>query len=206
MVKFLSVTCLKVENLFLNGKIEQWNSNFYISNFCISFASYSKSKILKLQILSNEQSLDGNLLPKWKKSVYSSNNGITIYYRFVPLNRYRSTPTPHPWCQLHSGAAGLVVGPSKLSTEHHQTYVDHYRDKVKWTGLWTSCPIKDYELLDLHRKLAQKPDLWTKLVKVAPLQEKPNCMTIIILTHMQINIHTCMYAYTNIHINVLWYM
>ncbi len=49
------------------GQIEQWNGNFYISNYQISFISYGKSKILKLPILSNEQSLDGNLLPKWKK-------------------------------------------------------------------------------------------------------------------------------------------
>ncbi len=67
MVKLPSVTCLKVKNLFLNGKIEQWNGNFYIGNYHISFASYGKSKILKLPIPSNEQSLDSNLPPKWKK-------------------------------------------------------------------------------------------------------------------------------------------
>jgi hypothetical protein len=67
MVKLPSVTCLKVENLFFNSKIEWWNCNFYIGNYCISFASYGKPKILKLPILSNEWCLDSNLLPKWKK-------------------------------------------------------------------------------------------------------------------------------------------
>ncbi len=95
-VKLLSVTCLKDDNLFLNGKIEWWNGNFFIGNYCISFTSYGKSKILKLPMPSNEQSLDGNLPPKWKKSVYSSNNCITVYYQFIPLNRYWSTPTAHP--------------------------------------------------------------------------------------------------------------
>ncbi len=83
--------------MFLNGKIEQWNGNFYIGNYCISFASCGKSKILKLPVPSNEQSFVSNLLPKWKKSVYGSNNSITIYYRFILLNRYRSTPTAHSW-------------------------------------------------------------------------------------------------------------
>jgi hypothetical protein len=64
MVKLPSDTCLKVKNLFLNGKIEWCNGNFYIGNFCISFASYSKFKLLKLPKPSNEQRLDGNLLPK----------------------------------------------------------------------------------------------------------------------------------------------
>jgi hypothetical protein len=48
------------------GKIEWWNSNFYIGNYQISFISYGKSKILKLLIKLNEWSLDSNLLPKWK--------------------------------------------------------------------------------------------------------------------------------------------
>jgi hypothetical protein len=92
--------------LFLNCKIERWNGNFYIGNYRISFTSYVKSKILKLPIPSNERSLDSHLQPKRKKPVYSSNNSITIYYRIVPLNRYRSTPTAHPWWlyELYSGA------------------------------------------------------------------------------------------------------
>ncbi len=101
-VKLLSVTCLKVKNLFLNGKIERWNGNFCLGNYRISFGSYSKSKILKLPIPSNEQSLDSNLLQNWKKSVYSSNNSISVYYQFVPLNRYQSTPTAHPWLKAKS--------------------------------------------------------------------------------------------------------
>ncbi len=72
-VKLPSVTCLKVKDLFLNGKIEWWNGNFYIGNYSISFTTYVKSKILKLQITSNQWSFDSNKPPKWKKSVYSSN-------------------------------------------------------------------------------------------------------------------------------------
>ncbi len=62
-------------------------------------------------------------------------------------------------CQFHLGATGLVVGHYKFSTESHLTYLDHCRDKVKWTGLWTSYPIKVKELPGLDRKLAQKSDL-----------------------------------------------
>ncbi len=96
--------------MFLNGKIEWWNGNFYIFNYRISFTSYGKSKILKLLIRSNERSLVGNLPPKWKKSIYCSNNGITIYYWFVPLHRYRLTPTTHPQpSHLKNWLMALVV-------------------------------------------------------------------------------------------------
>ncbi len=89
IVKLLSVTCLKVENLFLNGKIERWNGNFYIGNYRISFASYCKSKILKLPIPSNEQSLDGNLLPKWKIICIQFKKW---YYRLLPIRTVKQVP------------------------------------------------------------------------------------------------------------------
>jgi hypothetical protein len=55
---------ITVYNLFKGrefGKIEWWNGNFYIGNYGISFLSYSKSKILKLPIPSNERGFNGKI-------------------------------------------------------------------------------------------------------------------------------------------------
>jgi hypothetical protein len=55
-----------------------------------------------------------------KKSINVSINGNTIYYRFVPLNRYWSTPTAHP-C-LYTQTPYEILGWAKMPSRTKPGY------------------------------------------------------------------------------------
>jgi hypothetical protein len=52
---------------------------------------------LKLTIPSNEWGFNGKITVPWQPLLLLLINGITIYYRFVLVNRYRSTQIAHAW-------------------------------------------------------------------------------------------------------------
>ncbi len=68
-----------------------------VINYWLSFVWYGNSKILKLLILSNERGFNSKITVPWQPLLLPLINGITVYYRFILLNSYRSTPIAHAW-------------------------------------------------------------------------------------------------------------
>ncbi len=66
-----------------------------VINYRLSFVWYSNSKILKLPIPSNERGFNGKITVLFQPLPLPLKDSITVYYQFVPLNRYWSAQIAH---------------------------------------------------------------------------------------------------------------